>query len=102
MGSTRDKIADFLKGVDKIDLKTIDANTTKADNQDFGFSKAQTTTKDGTVAQANSVWWKKADVDSDKMKDDIIVYGDVNGDARADFEIGLVGVTSVVSGDFIL
>ncbi len=94
VGSTRDKIFDFLKGVDKIDLETI--------NQDFGFSTIQTDAKDGTVAKANSVWWRKADIDNDKMKDDLIIYGDVNGDTKADFEIGLVGVTSIDATNFVL
>ncbi len=102
VGTARDKVYNFLKGIDDLDLKTIDANTTKADNQQFGFSTVQTATKDGTVAKANSVWWRKADVDNDKMKDDIIVYGDVNGDTKADFEIGLIGVTSLTSADFVL
>jgi Ca2+-binding RTX toxin-like protein len=102
VGTTRDKVYNFIKGIDDIDLRTIDANSSKAGNQDFGFSTIQTAAKNGTVAKANSVWWRKADVDSDKMKDDIIVYGDVTGDAKADFEIGLVGVTSIAATDFVL
>jgi Ca2+-binding RTX toxin-like protein len=102
VGTARDKVYNFIKGIDDIDLRTIDANSSKAGNQDFGFSTIQTAAKDGTVAKANSVWWRKADVDSDKIKDDIIVYCDVNGDTKADFEIGLVGVTSIAASDFVL
>lgn len=101
-GTARDKIYDFVKGTDDLDLKSIDANTAKTGNQDFLFSATPTKSKDGTEAKANSVWWRKADFDGDKVKDDLIVYGDVNGDTKADFEIGLVGVTSLTSADFVL
>lgn len=101
-GTARDKVYDFVTGTDDLDLKSIDANTAKAGNQDFLFSATPTKSKDGTEAKANSVWWRKADVDNDKVKDDLIVYGDVTGDGKADFEIGMVGVTSLTSADFVL
>ena len=93
-GTARDKIYDFVSKIDKLDLAGIDANTTKASDQTFAFS--------GTTAKANSVWYKVADVDGNATTKDIVVYGDVNGDAKADFEIGLVGVTAVVAADFVL
>ena len=93
-GSARDKVYDFRTKVDDLDLQGIDANTTSTGDQKFGF---------GTMtAKANSVWYKTADLDGKATTKEIIVYGDVNGDAKADFEIGLMGVTSVIATDFIL
>jgi Ca2+-binding RTX toxin-like protein len=94
VGKARDKVYDFVKGRDDLDLKTIDANTKVKGDQAFKFS--------GTKAAANSVWYASKDVDGSSKTKDIIVYGDVNGDRKADFEIGLVGVTSLTSADFVL
>jgi hypothetical protein len=94
-GTTRDKVYDFVTKIDKIDLSGIDANTvTKTGDQAFIFNIM--------TAKANSVWYKVADADGVTSTNDIIVYGDVNGDAKADFEIGLVGVTSIAASDFVL
>ena len=93
VGSARDQIHNFVTTVDKIDLSDIDADTVQAGDQEFAFS--------GTSAKANSVWYQVADVDGSSATQDIIVCGDVNGDAKADFEIGLVGVTSVAAADFV-
>jgi Ca2+-binding RTX toxin-like protein len=94
IGSTRDKVYDFRTKVDDLDLRGIDANTRVSGNQEFSFST--------TTAKANSVWYKTANLDGNATTKEIIVYGDVNGDAKADFEIGLMGVTSVIATDFIL
>lgn len=94
IGTARDKVYNFISGVDDIDLKTIDGNTKVSGDQKFKF--------DGTKAGANSVWYAVKDVDGSNLTNDIVIYGDVNGDAKADFEIGLVGVNSTVAGDFIL
>jgi serralysin len=96
VGTARDKVYDFITKIDKIDLSGIDANTAsnKTGDQAFLFNN--------TTAKANSVWYKVADADGSKATNDIIVYGDVNGDAKADFEIGLVGVTSIAATDFVL
>ena len=94
VGTTRDKVYNFLQGVDIIDLKAIDANTKISGDQEFKFS--------GTKAAANSIWYASKEVDGNSTTKDIIVYGDVNGDLTADFEIGLVGVTSIAATDFVL
>jgi Ca2+-binding RTX toxin-like protein len=94
VGVARDRIYDFVAKIDKIDLSGIDASTKASGDQVFKFT--------ATTAKANSVWYKSADVDGSSKTKDIIIYGDVNGDAKADFEIGLVGVTSIASTDFIL
>jgi Ca2+-binding RTX toxin-like protein len=93
-GSTRDKVYDFRTKVDDLDLQGIDANTTLTGNQEFSFST--------TSARANSVWYKAANLDGNTNTKEIIVYGDVNGDAKADFEIGLMGVTSLIATDFLM
>ena len=48
------------------------------------------------------MWFAIRDVDGSNLTKDIVIYGDVNGDAKADFEIGLVSLNSIVAGDFIL
>jgi hypothetical protein len=97
-GTARDKVYDFITKIDKIDLSGIDANTATAKtaigDQAFLFNN--------TTAKANSVWYAAKDVDGSTATKDVIVYGDVNGDGKADFEIGLVGVTSVAVTDFVL
>ena len=94
VGTARDKVYNFVKGIDDLDLKTIDANTKVSGDQAFLFNN--------TTAKANSLWYAVKDVDGSTATKDIIVYGDVNGDAKTDFEIGLVGVTSLTSADFVL
>jgi hypothetical protein len=84
--SAPDQIADFSSG-DKINLKAIDANTTKASDQAFLFSKSG--------AAANSVWW-----DSGSNT----IYGDNNGNTNADFaiKVSLVGFTQLQVADIVL
>jgi len=84
--TTRDVITDFQSGMDDIDLQAIDANTARTGNQAFTFigSNAFSSTA-GELRFAGGV-----------------VLGDVNGDGRADFQIGLTGVAALVEGDFIL
>lgn len=86
-GSGRDIIRDFSrKDGDKIDLSNIDANENKSKDQDFSFigSKAFSG-KAGELALHGN-----------------ILEGDVTGDGKADFQIELVGVTSLQSSDFVL
>lgn len=96
VGTARDKVYDFVTKIDKIDLSGIDANTATAKTGDQGF------TFNNTTAKANSVWYKVVDVDGNTATKDIVIYGDVDGNTTADFEIGLVGVTSIASADFVL
>jgi len=92
--SYRDRVYNFKSGTDDIDLKTIDAIANFPGDQAFKFSNK--------TASAYSVWYVQANIDSDGLKDDIIVKGDINGNITADFEIGVVGVTSVAAGDFVM
>lgn len=86
-GVSRDVIHDFVSGVDVLDLSGIDANTARSGDQAFVFG--------GTTPLANGVWTVASGAD-------LIVSADANGDRIADFEVLLVGVSSVVAGDFIL
>jgi Ca2+-binding RTX toxin-like protein len=90
----RDKIFNFVSKIDDIDLIDIDANSNIVGDQTFLFSNQ--------TAKANSIWFKSVDVDGYKTTKDVVVYGDVNGDTVADFEIGLIGVSSLNAMDFIL
>lgn len=87
VGSQRDVIHNFTSGSDDIDLSTIDARESTAGNEAFQFK--------GTIAAAFSVWYSKSG-------GNVIVKADVSGDRVADFEILVMGVGSLSSGDFIL
>lgn len=94
---TRDTITDFKSGEDKIDLLGIDVRSTQLGDQAFSFNASKPMT-----AAAYSVWYIKDDVDNDKVKDDLILYGDVNGNTTADFEVALLNVSSLKATDFFL
>jgi Ca2+-binding RTX toxin-like protein len=95
-GVARDIVYDFVTEIDKIDLSGIDANTEKikAGDQAFLFNNK--------AAKANSVWFAVADIDGDKKANDMVIYGDVDGNFAADFEIGLLGLTTIDANDLIL
>lgn len=83
----RDTIFDFQRGIDDIDLRQIDANTAAQGNQAFSFH--------GTTAARNAVWYVRDGAD-------LMVRGDVNGDARPDFEIRVSGLAALGAADFLL
>lgn len=85
--STRDVIFDFSARSDDLDLSLIDANSKTTVDNKFAFG--------GTKAGSNDVWFARSG-------SSVIVYGDTNGDAKADFAIELRGVSSLTAGDFIL
>ncbi len=88
----RDAIADFVGGVDKVDLGAIDANNKLAGDQAFICGGPTPT----SAARANSVTWFVEGGDT-------IVQVDVNGDRKADLQIQLAGYTAGLSAsDFIL
>ena len=90
IGVLRDSITDFSSvQLDKINLSVIDANTNLANDQAFNFI--------GNDVAFSNVAGQLRFVSATNS-----VFGDVNGDSIADFEIALSGVTSLTASDFIL
>ncbi|MEQ1651635.1 MAG: M10 family metallopeptidase C-terminal domain-containing protein [Hyphomicrobium sp.] len=88
--ATRDIITDFVRGQDKIDLSSIDANVRIAGNQTFAWIGA-------------SAFHKRAgEVHTVKMSGGLFIEGDINGDARADFQIQIKTLTALAATDFVL
>lgn len=87
VGAARDRLVDFQRGTDVIDLGAIDANTRLAGDQAFAFS--------GTTAAANSVWYTQTGAH-------LVVRLDHDGDSRADFELLVQGQSSLTAADFLL
>jgi subtilisin-like proprotein convertase family protein len=89
-GPAADVISDFRHGVDRIDLKTIDANSHRAGNQAFRFIGDDEFS--GVEGQLRF----------EKRAHTTTVSADINGDGRADLEIVLVGRHNLSAGDFLL
>ncbi|PNB71284.1 hypothetical protein C1X64_25740 [Pseudomonas sp. GW456-E7] len=87
ISSTWDVISDFVRGSDKIDLSTLDANTATTANDAFNAIIGSTTafTAAGQLKVANGV-----------------LYGNTDADNTAEFAIQITGVTSLSTSDFIL
>jgi Ca2+-binding RTX toxin-like protein len=90
-GSALDTIIDFSRAeLDRIDFAKIDANMIASGNQAFSFIGAGAFT--GSAGQLRYV-------QSGGVTD---VFGDVDGDTIADFQIHLTGNINFVAGDFVL
>jgi Ca2+-binding RTX toxin-like protein len=87
VGTSRDLITAFSQAEgDRIDLATIDANTRLSGNQAFAFiGDAGFGRVAGQLRFAGGV-----------------LQADLNGDARADMEIAIQGVSTLLAVDFIL
>lgn len=83
---TRDTIADFTVGYDKIDLAGIDANTRVPGNQAFSYIGSKSFS--GTAGQLRM--------------DNGYLQADINGDRIADFEIYVQGVDTLPAVNFIM
>jgi uncharacterized protein (DUF2141 family) len=92
----RDIITDFTRGQDKLNLATIDANTKIGGNQAFTWRGTGNFT--GVAGQLIERLYNPAGTAGDKT----IVYGDVNGDGKADFQIELTGLKVLAASDFAL
>ncbi|MCR6499484.1 hypothetical protein MUO32_10605 [Shinella sp. CPCC 101442] len=89
--SATDTIFDFSHGQgDRINLSAIDANTKAGDNQAFTFIGTQ-----GFHDKAGELRFVKG-------ASDTYIYGDRNGDGKADFVLHLDDRVNLVKGDFIL
>jgi hypothetical protein len=83
-----DTVRDFVSGVDKIDLSTIDANGGQTGDQAFTLVSEFS----GLAGQLIQV----------RDSSDLIVSADINGDRAADFQIKLAGVAAITASDLIL
>ncbi|MCJ8057252.1 hypothetical protein GB928_028210 [Shinella curvata] len=89
--SGRDTILDFSrKEGDRIDLKLIDADSTVKHNQKFEFIGTHKFNKDA------------GELRYQKKNGDTFIYGDTNGDGKADFSIEIDHSLKLKAGDFIL
>jgi Ca2+-binding RTX toxin-like protein len=93
---TRDLIADFEAGIDKIDLSLIDANTKTPGDDSFNFVGINIPTGfSGNPGELHAFWSAIGQ----------IIEGDVNGDKKADFSIEIKDPTRAItlaSTDFVL
>lgn len=86
-----DTIFDFSRAEkDVIDLSAIDANLKKAGDQAFTFI--------GTTKFSHSA----GELRYEKAKADTYIYGDINGDGKADFVLHLDAALSLKAGDILL
>lgn len=89
--SGRDTILDFNgKAGDRIDLSGIDANGKAHGDQAFSFIGAEQFSN------------KAGELRFEKTASDTFVYGDVDGDGKADFAIQIAGSTTLLKDYFIL
>ena len=87
--SSIDVITDFIQGQDKIDLFTIDADTSTAGNQNFTWITTAFTGVAGQLrAFASGVTTR--------------IVGDVDGNGSIDFEIRLDDLVPLIAADFVL
>jgi serralysin len=85
----RDRISDFTDGDDLIFLQ-FDSNTKVAGHQNFTFVSGDFAVFTGTAGQLRCLF----------TLDGWMVEGDVNGDAKADFQIEVVDETHLIDWDF--
>jgi len=85
--STWDLITDFERGIDKIDLSTLDANTGTSANDAFHtiIGSASNFTMAGQLKVSNG-----------------ILYGNTNSDSSPEFAIKILGISEISHSDFIL
>jgi Ca2+-binding RTX toxin-like protein len=89
--SAIDQILDFDPLFDRIDLALVDANAQTAGNGVFSFIGG----RPFSVTSAGQLRYETA-------PNGLLLKADVNGDGVADFQIELVGVTSLVAANFFL
>jgi Ca2+-binding RTX toxin-like protein len=87
---TIDTIKDFVKGADKIDFSTVDANARVSGDQAFTFKQSPGFTRTAGELYA---------VSGSGVTE---LWGDVNGDGVVDIKVKVVGVFSLDAGDFLL
>lgn len=88
-----DEITDFVSGVDKIDLSTIDAVPVGGGGGNEAFTFLGSGSFTGVQGQLRY---------SVSPTGGVVFSGDVNGDGVADFNVTVLGVSSLSASDFIL
>ncbi|MDO6963846.1 M10 family metallopeptidase C-terminal domain-containing protein [Rhizobium alvei] len=89
--SKRDVIGDFAHAEgDVIDLHAIDANTGADGDQKFRFIGSKAFSQDA------------GEIRYQVKSGETLIYGDVDGNGTADFEIEVTGSTAFLTSDFIL
>ena len=88
--ATRDSIQGFQRGIDDIDLRTLDAKSGVSGNQAFTF------------IGAHAFHHVKGELRIVDTGPNIRVEGDTTGDGHADFQIMVTGIGSLAKGDFLL
>jgi Ca2+-binding RTX toxin-like protein len=88
-GATHDVISDFRPGLDWIDVRRVDANSTLIGNQAFAWIGTGEFTGAGQLryVQANG---------------STTIYGNTDADATPEFQIELTGTLALHSYDFVL
>ncbi|HEX8443752.1 MAG TPA: M10 family metallopeptidase [Allosphingosinicella sp.] len=86
----RDRIQDFQRGMDKIDLTRIDANS--AADGDQSFIWIGTSSFSGRAGELHQI----------RLNGLTVIEGDLNGDRVADFQIEFSTTLSLSSTDFLL
>lgn len=85
--TTRDAIADFVRGTDKIDLSTIDARSNVSGNNSFSkfIAASSSFTAAGQLKFANGV-----------------LFGNTDTDSTAEFSIKLTGISTLSLSDIVV
>ena len=91
----RDVRTDLQTGHDKLDVSAIDANVDQSGNQAFRFLGLGDMDVKGSLVFRT---FDKAGTASDKP----IVYGDIDGNGLADFQLELTGIHKLTASDFVL
>jgi Ca2+-binding RTX toxin-like protein len=86
-GARRDRILDFVAGSDRIDLSSLDADSTVIGNQRFVFRGAAAFSAAGQLRYTQTLG---------------LLEGETNGDGIADFRIDLAGRPALAAADFVL
>jgi Ca2+-binding RTX toxin-like protein len=92
-GISRDRITDFVTGVDDIDLSSIDSNLSLAGDQAFSFIGLGAFSVLGNGEVRYYQFGGSTVIQVDRQGD---------GDVSAEMEIILTGSINLVAGDFIL
>ncbi|WP_286927991.1 calcium-binding protein [Pseudomonas sp. UBA7721] len=85
--STWDIITDFERGIDKIDLSTLDANTATSTNDEFTTIIGS----DSNFTQAGQLKFSNG-----------ILYGNTNSDSSPEFAIKILGISEISYSDIVL